>query len=163
MKKKILSLIIAIILSISSLVISNNAVFGVNEDNTTSLIESQMPNVVSLDGDIELKHIRRISSSEKSLNEICFENVDGSITSYTFNYPVKYLDKQGNVVDKSNEITETEDGFESLNNDIKTTFGNALTDGISIDEATSINSIDNKDEKVTAAKAQDNWYHKMSK
>lgn len=131
-KKKILSLIIAIILSISSLVISNNAVFGVNEDNTTSLIESQMPNVVSLDGDIELKHIRRISSSEKSLNEICFENVDGSITSYTFNYPVKYLDKQGNVVDKSNEITETEDGFESLNNDIKTTFGNALTDGISI-------------------------------
>lgn len=41
MKKKILSLIIAIILSISSLVISNNAVFGVNEDNTTSLIESQ--------------------------------------------------------------------------------------------------------------------------
>lgn len=32
-----------------------------------------------------------------------------------------------------------------------------------LDEATSINSIDNKDEKVTAAKAQDNWYHKMSK
>lgn len=86
MKKKILSLIIAIILSISSLVISNNAVFGVNEDNTTSLIESQMPNVVSLDGDIELKHIRRISSSEKSLNEICFENVDGSITKYYFIY-----------------------------------------------------------------------------
>lgn len=149
MKKKILSLIIAIILSISSLVISNNAVFGVNEDNTTSLIESQMPNVVSLDGDIELKHIRRISSSEKSLNEICFENVDGSITSYTFNYPVKYLDKQGNVVDKSNEITETEDGFESLNNDIKTTFGNALTDGISISAYISIRDLMCESESMT--------------
>ena len=63
---------------------------------------------------------------------------DGMVELYNdyirinFNYPVKYLDKQGNVVDKSNEITETEDGFESLNNDIKTTFGNALTDGISI-------------------------------
>lgn len=132
MKKKILSLIIAIILSISSIVISNNIVFGAAVDNTVSSIANEIPNVISLDADVELNHIKRISSAEKSLNEICFENEDGSITSYMFNYPVKYLDKQGNIVDKSNEIAETEDGFESRYNNIKTTFGNALTDGISI-------------------------------
>ena len=132
MKKKILSLIIAIILSISSIVISNNIVFGAAVDNTVSSIANEIPNVISLDADVELNHIKRISSAEKSLNEICFENEDGSITSYMFNYPVKYLDKQGNIVDKSNDIAETEDGFESRYNNIKTTFGNALTDGISI-------------------------------
>lgn len=132
MKKKILSLIIAIILSISSIVISNNIVSGAAVDNTVSSIANEIPNVISLDAEVDLNHIKRISSAEKSLNEICFENEDGSITSYMFNYPVKYLDKQGNVVDKSNEIADTEDGFESRYNDIKTVFGNSLTDGISI-------------------------------
>lgn len=132
MKKKILSLIIAIIISTSTIGLSNNTVVGANIDDTRNSIANRIPNIVNLDTDVELEHIKRSSTSEKNLNEICFENKDGSITSYMFNYPVKYLDKQGNVIDKSNEILKTEDGFESRYNDIKTAFGNSLTDGISI-------------------------------
>lgn len=79
-------------------------------------------------------HISRWNERESDLNTLVFENEDATVTSYFFAEPIKYVDENGKIRDKSNVlsrlITTTKNPYAYVNkeNDIKTYFPATLSD-----------------------------------
>lgn len=69
---------------------------------------NDIPEVISAECIAENKHVNRLYSEEKDLNTIVFQNRDGGKTIYLFNEPIKYIDNQGNIKDKSTKIKQVE-------------------------------------------------------
>lgn len=67
----------------------------------------------------------RMLEAEGDLSTVCMANTDGTVSMYFFPYPVKYVDENGQVKDKSNALTtHVRDGYAFINaeNDIRTSF-----------------------------------------
>ncbi|MBQ8382407.1 MAG: hypothetical protein IJX47_04285, partial [Clostridia bacterium] len=63
--------------------------------------------------------VGRVKDAERDLHSVVFENTDGSLTLYYYNDPVKYVDEDGLVRDKSNKLqARTDGGFETVASDI---------------------------------------------
>ncbi|HBL83301.1 MAG: hypothetical protein A2Y17_10205 [Clostridiales bacterium GWF2_38_85] len=126
-KKVSLFLIIALLLSsISS--IGVNA--GIAKENTELLSKQNLHDVVEYENAVEKEHVKRLYDEEQDLNTLIYQNADGTNTMYLYSYPVKYINESGAVRDKSLKIEETDESFMSAQNDIVTTFGKTITDGI---------------------------------
>ena len=54
---------------------------------------------------LEKGHINRLSLQEKSSNTVIYQNINGTKTTYIFSKPVKYIDTDGTVKDKSSAVT----------------------------------------------------------
>ena len=98
------------------------------------LTNKEIPDAIDFDTVLEKGHSARKKADEKNLNSFVFENVDGSNSLYLFSYPVKYIDDDGNIRDKSLDIIEKNDSdaFITESSDIKTIFNYDLAEGIDI-------------------------------
>lgn len=104
------------------------------EDIYGVLDESTVPEIIGYEEAVRKNHVRRLYEDEgEELNKVVFLNVDGSKTMYTFDFPVKYIDEDGDIRDITLEIADstTQSGeFESAANSAITTFSAQFTDGI---------------------------------
>lgn len=108
---------------------------SLSELKNRQLPKQHKPEVVSSKSINANGHVNRLHEQEESLNDIIFQNRDGSKTLYSFTYPVKYVAKDGTIRDKKTNISTTIDKNElkndylyaNIENDIKTYFPKKLS------------------------------------
>lgn len=96
---------------------------------------SSLPSFIEANYALQKGHVNRLKSAEKNLNTIVFQNKDGTETTYIFLKPVKYVDENGEVKDKSDKIAPIIDATYSygvLNNNSKIYFPKNVTAGTKI-------------------------------
>lgn len=105
-----------------------------NKDAVLQLASEDIPEAVSVNEVETYGHVQRLYEQEKDLNTVVFQNEDGTKTMYYFTEPVKYIDENGTVQDKSNTLTlkavnarSAASGYANENNDVHTYFPNALS------------------------------------
>ena len=134
--KKIGSVILATLISILSTesvqttaVINEKNIKITNEDltNVQLLADDEIPDIISYEEVAEKGHYERVHEKEESLNSFVFENIDGTQSLYLFEYPVKYIDKSGEIQDKSIKLEENISSFVSADSDILTSFNKNLS------------------------------------
>lgn len=107
------------------------------EDIYGVLDPSIVPAIIDYNEAVEKNHIARCYEDEGTdLNKIIFLNIDGTKTMYTFDFPVKYIDENGNIQDIRLEIADSTvnaGGFETAANGTVTTFSAQFTDGIALE------------------------------
>ncbi len=94
------------------------------------LSDADVPELLATEFASENGHVNRLRSLEQDLSTVTFQNRDGTNTTYLFSSPVKYVDSDGTIRDKSNSLTSTiedsrfKNGYAYVNqgNDIKTYF-----------------------------------------
>lgn len=90
------------------------------------LYEYTIPTELISQENIELYgHRERYFEGEESMNEIRLLNEDGTVSAYMFDYPVKYVDDDGSIKDKSNKLHVSKRNnylYVNDDNDIKTYF-----------------------------------------
>ena len=132
MKKKLLSLLLALSLLIPLLspltAIAEDASTPAVEDDTVqtatetetvptvsepplarpiqgeAITESNLPFSMTESELAEQGFVSRVKEAEHDLNSIVLENADGSLTLHYYNHPVKYVDEDGVVRDKSDKL-----------------------------------------------------------
>ena len=107
------------------------------EDIYGVLDPSIVPAAIDYNEAVEKNHIARCYEDEGTdLNKIIFLNIDGTKTMYTFDFPVKYVDDNGNIQDIRLEIADSAvnaGAFETAANNTVTTFSAQFTDGITLE------------------------------
>lgn len=107
------------------------------EDIYGVLDASIVPAAIDYNEAVEKNHIARCYEDEGTdLNRIIFLNIDGTKTMYTFDFPVKYVDGNGNIQDIRLEIADSTvnaGAFETAANNTVTTFSAQFTDGIALE------------------------------
>ncbi|MDD4124812.1 MAG: hypothetical protein PHW77_03695 [Eubacteriales bacterium] len=88
-----------------------------NSDVSIFNIDGEMPQVLG-DNERLSKHVKRLYDSE-DMYSIVFKNSDQTETKYVFNEPIKYVDDNGNVKDKSTELSYTDGAYINKENDVK--------------------------------------------
>ncbi len=86
---------------------------------------SSLPTFIDSNNALQKGHVNRLKSRETNLNTVVFQNNDGTETTYIFIQPVKYVDENGDVHDKSDKISSILDATYSygvLNNNTKIYF-----------------------------------------
>lgn len=86
---------------------------------------SSLPSFIDSSNALQKGHVNRLRSSEKNLSTVVFQNKDGTETTYIFMQPVKYIDDNGNVKDKSAKISSVIDttySYGMLDNNTKIYF-----------------------------------------
>ena len=69
-----------------------------------TLNAADVPDVISAQAIAEKDHVLRLREQEENLNTVVFQNRDGGKTVYLYANPVKYVDANGNVKDKSTAL-----------------------------------------------------------
>lgn len=95
------------------------------DTQSLTLLENDRPEAVEKNLVTEKGHTVRLYGKEADLQTIIFANMDGTETTYIFDEPVKYIDKDGKIADKSNYLYSTyADKYVYVNkdNDIQTFF-----------------------------------------
>ena len=102
-----------------------------------------VPEAIDYEDAVSKNHIERLYADEGTdLNTVVFLNIDGTKTRYTFDYPVKYVDADGSIKDISLQIADTEEGYQTAENAVITTFSENISDGIILsDDETNIKLI----------------------
>lgn len=139
-----LLLIIALLcpISLNTVAIRANAVENVTEEKpavkedaiteTVSLGDTlEVPGFVSQAQIEEHGHISRLSD-EETLNTLVYLNRDGTKTKYIMDYPVKYLDENGDTKFVDLSLGETTTAFETTANDIVLSVSKDYTKGITL-------------------------------
>lgn len=94
---------------------------------------SEIPDAVVTDNNCEYAHIRRAYEDEgDSLHTVVFENADSTKTMYLFDYPIKYKNSNGDIVDISLEINHgsKEGRFESQRHSFQASFSKNSAEGV---------------------------------
>lgn len=105
-----------------------------NEENVANVLSDEdYPEAVRISTTEAKSHVRRLTAKEKDLNSIVFQNNDGTKTLYYFAEPVKYVDENGEIQDKSNGVTPlvnskytSEYSYTNMSNDVHTYFPKRL-------------------------------------
>lgn len=98
--------------------------------------ESSVPEAVGMETAQERMHVERLYEEEgDALNNVVFQNADGSRTLYVFPYPVKYVSESGEIKDISLNLRS--DGskagaYRSAASDAQTAMPGNLSEGISL-------------------------------
>ncbi len=113
-----------------------------NQTVTDSLDEeldvTMIPDAIGIDLAHERSHIRRLYEAEgDSLDTIFFENTDGTVTQYIFDYPVKYVTDDGVIEDVKLSISKDDaaGAYKSTDNNIHTYFPKVLSEGITLTDS----------------------------
>ncbi len=76
--------------------------------------------------------VRRLPGEEKDLDTIVFLAEEGKRAMYLFSEPVKYVDENGETVDKDLTLVKTDGGYTAKANDIALLLPERLSDGVSL-------------------------------
>ncbi|MEG1719996.1 MAG: hypothetical protein RR306_06685, partial [Clostridia bacterium] len=91
----------------------------------------EIPETIDINTAKENGNVNRLKAQEKNLNTILYQNKNGTKTVYNFDYPVKYVDKDGTVKDKNSKLVTNTDkqGYKYVNdgNDIKTFYPDLIS------------------------------------
>ena len=72
----------------------------------------ELHDAISMEEALAKGHVNRLWEQEHDLKTVIYQNKDGTKTAYTFSKPVKYVDSNGQIKDKSKKITAfTRDGY----------------------------------------------------
>lgn len=96
---------------------------------------SSLPSFIDSGKALQKGHVNRLKSRESNLNTVVFQNNDGTETTYIFMRPVKYIDDNGVVQDKSDKVTSLTDRTYShgmMNNNVKALFPKSSNYGAKI-------------------------------
>ena len=144
---KVVSLILVIVLLCQFPL--NTIAIGDNETEITSVSETpvleetvdneviplvsaaEVPNFISQAQIEEHGHISRLSD-EETLNTLVYLNRDGTKTKYIMDYPVKYVDENGDTKFVDLSLSETTTAFETAANDIVLSVSKDYTKGITL-------------------------------
>ena len=164
MKKRTRFLITAVVLLAAMLMQSflTVSVFAAETgDETEQSYEYEIPLEIIPEENVErYGHKERFYLAEEGMNEIRILNEDGTVSAYTFGYPVKYVDDDGITKDKSNKLHESKRNnylYVNDDNDIKTYFPKKITkkpiiidkNGLTVEIGIVTNSIYSKKGVVT--------------
>lgn len=92
---------------------------------------SEVPNFISQEQVEERGHISRLTD-EENLNSVVYLNRDGTKTKYITDYPVKYVDSDGNTKFVDLSLVESNNKFQTAANDILLSISKDYTDGIAL-------------------------------
>lgn len=96
---------------------------------------SSLPSFIDSGKALQKGHVNRLKSRESNLNTVVYQNNDGTETTYIFMRPVKYIDDNGVVQDKSDKVTSLTDRTYShgmMNNNVKALFPKSSNYGAKI-------------------------------
>jgi len=99
------------------------------------LTQESVPDIIGYDKAVEKGHIARLKHEEKDLYSVIFKNSDGTNTMYMYSEPIKYIDENGDVKDKSNKIVadSSKTGYyTNSDNNIRVNFPNIIDNEISL-------------------------------
>lgn len=94
-----------------------------------------VPDIIGYETACERSHVKRLYNEEPDLCTVIFLNANGTKTVYFYDFPVKYVDENGEIKDISLAIESDSNAFgafETAGNSIQTTFSRNLTDGIGL-------------------------------
>ncbi len=98
-----------------------------------TLDPATVPEIVGYENAVSRTHIRRLYEEEgNQLNKLVFLNADGTQTAYIYDYPVKFIDADGDIKDVTLDIGagNISGQFESKASSAITTFSKNASDGI---------------------------------
>lgn len=109
-------------------------------DATVAAPRDKQVKILSEKGIESTKFTERLYDKEEDLHTLVFRGKDGAETAYIFDEAVKYIDDDGKVADKSNELSskitdaELKDDYAYVNdkNDINTFFPKELKSGTGV-------------------------------
>lgn len=87
----------------------NSQQYGIDSSFLAELQSKEMPDydrpeAIEKGLVVENGHVARLYKKESDLRTVIFANKDGTETAYIFDEPVKYIDENGKIVDKSNRL-----------------------------------------------------------
>ena len=100
---------------------------------TMEVNAEDIPEVIPMARAQEKGLVNRLYAQEESLSTVLFQTKSGSKTAYVFDKPVKYVDANGAVRDKSTAITgilNTTYAYGMLDNNVKVYFPRNITNGV---------------------------------
>ena len=71
---------------------------------------ASLPTFINAEVALEKKHVHRVKEQEENLRTVIYQNQDGSKSTYLFAQPVKYVDENGTVKDRSTKISAINSG-----------------------------------------------------
>jgi hypothetical protein len=112
----------------------NSQQYGIESSFLAELQSKEMPDydrpeAIEKGLVVENGHVARLYKKESDLRTVIFANKDGTETAYIFDEPVKYIDENGKIVDKSNRLYSVyadEYAYVNKDNDIRTYFPKTL-------------------------------------
>ncbi len=123
-KRSIVSLVLVLFLMLQ--VCGVFPVYAVDSgENIDEYVYSIPTELISEENIDEYGHMARVFAAEGDMNEICILNEDGSNSVYIFDYPVKYVDDDGKIKDKSNKLYNSNRNnylYVNEDNDVRTVF-----------------------------------------
>lgn len=141
--KQIVTIIITLSLIVGGLNINRMSVYAdeTNEDfkfenEVVDLSKNDVPGVMTYDNAVKNKHVKREREKENGLNEVIFQNQDGSHTFYVYDNNVKFVDKDGSAKDIDLGIETIKNvkkkGYTYTNgaNDVNIDFPDLIKDGL---------------------------------
>lgn len=106
--------------------------------DTAELSADDIPEGMSVQMVSEKGHVKRLREQEDDLQTVIFQNRSGHKTAYYYNRPVKYVDENGDVKDKSTDISEAgkklskQYAYTALENDVKSYFPQRVGNGVKV-------------------------------
>lgn len=111
---------------------------AVGERNDITVSDVAVSKVESIDGNEEVKRtpVRRLYEEEgDDLNKTVWLNDDGTRTMTVYDYPVKFVNADGQIQDISLDVAEAADGsgaFKTAAGWVDTVFPSKITDGVTL-------------------------------
>lgn len=94
-----------------------------------------LPEVIDSATAKEKGHVNRLYEQESSLNTLIYQNKDATKTAYIFSKPIKYVDSNGLIRDKSTKISKVSEPnylYGMTDNSVKVLFPRSANAGIQI-------------------------------
>ncbi len=106
------------------------------ELKTKTVDLASLPEFISAERAMSKGHVNRVMAQEGNLATVVYQNSDGTKSTYIFNAPVKYIDADGTVKDKSTKLNSLMDSIYSYGmtqNLAKAYFANLSSNGVKVD------------------------------
>jgi RHS repeat-associated protein len=136
--------LISVLLTLATLIVSLPlTVFAQQNEPVEQIVQelpaleqNDVPEQLNYEELVEQGYIQRLYNEEQDLYSYLFGNEDGTKTRFYYQYPVKYIDENGIIRDKSlgivSKFVNGVERFVSRDSDIAVTFHNSLAQGVEL-------------------------------
>lgn len=118
-------------LALAFLMMFSMAIIPVSAEDEIQYTESDLHEMTSYADAVAADHVNRLTA-EEAPNTLVFANADNTKTMYYYGEDIKYTDENGNVRDKTNELTYSNGTYVNEDNDINVALPVSLADGVTL-------------------------------
>ncbi len=136
LKQKFVSLLLTLAVCLSLVPLSVFAASETTAETTPEIsaeLLASLPETLDAMAIADMGHLSRLYNEETEMNTVVFDNGNGSRSAYIFDEDIKYIDSDGNTVDKSNKLEAVIGGYTNPKNDINVFYPMNIFDGITVD------------------------------